>query len=411
MPATDRLTDKQIRAAKPDTKPYKLTDGGGMFLLVQPHGVKLWRFKYRFEGKEKLASFGEYPDTTLTIARDLRKAAREKLAAKIDPMAEKRMEREARAEGARDSFASVADDYRSKRGAKWSANHRRDVDRIIDVELIPALAHKPMRSIKPADVRTLIDGIAERGALTFARDVRLYFRAILKHYNATRDQPIPDPSALVDIPDAPAAKHHAALPASEIGEFLRKLQHSDALAATRIALRLLLLTGLRTTELRFGRWAEIDTQAKLWRVPAERMKARADHLVPLSAQALALLAALRTMTGGGELMFPNAIDPERPISDMTILSTVYRIGYKGKMTGHGARAMLSTWANEHGFNPDAIERQLAHGPRDKVRAAYNAAQYLPERQRLMDAWGAFLDTSERDVRVVPLHPVSVTATA
>lgn len=406
MPAIDRLTDKAIRAARPQEKPYKLADGAGMFLLVQPHGVKLWRLKFRHEGREKLLSFGPYPTVTLSAAREKRRDARALIVDGIDPLQQKRIERDAKADGARDAFSSVAADYLAKRSAKWSANHRRDVERIINVELVPPLGKRSMRAIRVADIRKIIESIAARGAFTFCHDVRLYFRAIVKHYNSSRENPIPDPSALIDIPDAPVVQHHAALPASDAGEFLRELQHSDALPMTRIATRLLLMTALRTTELRFGCWSEIDTKEKLWRVDSSRMKARVTHIVPLAPRTLALLATLRTMTGEGDLLFPNAIDPARPISEMTILSAIYRLGYKGRLTGHGMRSMFSTWANEHGFNPDAIERQLAHGPANKVRAAYNAAQYLDERRRLMEAWASFLDEAEHDVRVVQIHAAS-----
>lgn len=406
MPITDRLTDKQVRAAKPRERAYKLTDGAGMYLLVQPHGVKLWRLKYRVDGREKVASFGQYPDVSLSAARAAREAARRQIHSGLDPVAEKRAAREARRSTGRDTFGSVARSYFTSKSAKWSENHLRDVRRMIDGELVPALGRLPMRDLRRSDIERVIGAIVARGALTYAQDVRGCFRRIVRHFNQTREQPLPDPSALVDIPVAPPVRHHAALPASEVGEFLRRLQHSEAMPMTRIAVRLLLLTAVRTSELRCAEWREIDTSARLWRVPAIRMKARQEHLVPLCEASLELLASLRTLTGSGRLLFPNVLDPERPMTDMTILAAIYRLGYKGRLTGHGMRRTFSTWANEQGFHADAIERQLAHGPRDKVRAAYNSAEHLPERRRLMDAWATFLETAERESRVVPLRSMT-----
>ena len=415
--ATDFLSDRKITDAPAGARAYKLADGRGLFVLVQPEGSKLWRLKFRLEGKERLMSLGAFPDVKVTAARAAREAARTLIAAGIDPVQQRRAERSAKAADNADLFGDVAADYFDKHANPWSANHRRDVRRIIDAELVPAFGRRSMAELAREDhVEKLLQGIEARDALTFARDVRMYFRAIWRHYNQTRRRrrldPLADPSADVAIKKAPTVRHHAALPASEVGGFLRALGNSDALPVTRLAVRFLLLTAVRTTELRLAQWDEIDRKSKLWRLPAERMKMKREHLVPLAPAALTLLEDLHRLTAGSALLFPSPANPELPLSDMGMLAAIYRMGYRGRMTGHGVRSMFSTWCNEQEtddgkplFHPDAIERQLAHGPRS-VRAAYNAAEYLPVRPRMMSAWAEFLAEAERTATIVPLRAAS-----
>lgn len=403
------LTETAIRKAKLQPKPYKMFDGDGrgLYLLVNPNGSKLWRLKFRFEGRERLLSLGSYPDVSLAAARDARDARRADIAKGIDPIAYKRETNAERREEMRAVFAEAAERYFRKKAPTWSETHRRDVRRMLDNELIPALGKMPIAAIKSADIRKMIDTIAERRALTYARDVRLYYRAILHEFNAERadHRRVPDASFYVSLPDRPAEKPHAALQPQEIGPFLRALSRSDATPRVRIAVRFLLLTAVRTNELRSARWADIDEKAKLWRVPRESMKARREHVVPLSAQVLALLRDLRLDSGKHDLLFPSLTDPAQPISENTIIACIYRMGYKGRMTGHGMRSVFSTWAHEQsGFRSDAIERQLAHAPRDKVKAAYLRSEFLADRAKMMQTWADFLDDAERNAdSVVPIH--------
>ena len=392
----DLLSEKTVRAAKPGPKPYKLGDGEGLYLLVQPDGSKYWRLKFSLEGRERLLALGVFDRVGLADARDRRDAARKLIAHGVDPVAAKHEKREAKRERQQFTFEKAAESYYEHNEKAWSESHRRDVRRIVN-ELNASLGDKPMAAIQPEDVERVIGKIEKRGALTYASDVRLYFRAIVKFFNAkNRAHRVVDPSADVIIRKAPPVKHHAALAPSEIGGFLRALRNSNAAPLVRHAVRLLVATAVRTTELRLARWSEIDTKAKLWRIPASRMKARREHLVPLAPQALELLAELRQMTGEGDLMFPHLFEPDQPISEGTIINAIkYGCGYRGRATGHGMRSTFSTWANEQGFHPDAIERQLAHAERDKVRSAYNSAEHLPVRKLLMDAWATFLDESER----------------
>jgi integrase len=408
--AENLLSEKTVRAAKPDTKAYKMGDGKGMYLLVQPSGTKCWRLKYQLDGKEKLLALGVFDDVGLALARDRRDEARKLIARGIDPVVAKRREREAKNERARYTFEKAAEAFVAHNTKAWSESHRRDVGRIVD-EINETLGDKSMAGIEPEDVEKVIDKIEKRGALTYARDVRMYFRAIVRHFNAkNRKHRIADPSADILIATAPRVRHHAALDPGEIGGFLRALRNSNAAPLVRLAVRLLIATGVRTTELRLARWSEIDTKAKLWRIPAERMKAHREHLVPLARPVLELLDELRLITGEGDLLFPHLFEPDQPISDGTIINAIkYGCGYRGRATGHGMRRTFSTWANEQGFHPDAIERQLAHVEGNTVRAAYNAAEHLPERKRLMAAWADFLEETERGAKVVALHERQVKA--
>jgi integrase len=402
--AENLLSEKTVRAAKPCPKPYKMGDGKAMYLLIQPSGAKLWRLKYRIDSKEKVLALGVFPDTGLAEARDKRDAARKLIAKGVDPVAHKRQQRAAKTEREKFTFERAAESYFAFNVKAWRESHRRDVRRIIN-ELDATLGDKPMSAIQPEDVEAVIAKIEKRGALTYARDVRLYFRAVVRFFNAkNRAYRVVDPSVDLMIKRAPPVRHHAALNPNEIGGFLRALRNSNAAPLVRLAVRLLVATGVRTTELRLARWDEIDTKSRVWRIPSSRMKANREHLVPLAQAVLDLLAELRAISGEGELLFPHLFEPGQPISEGTIINAIkYGVGYQGRATGHGMRRTFSTWANENGFRPDAIERQLAHVERNQVRAAYNAAEHLPERKRLMSAWASYLEESERGAKVVPIR--------
>lgn len=245
-----------------------------------------------------------------------------------------------------------------------------------------------------------------RGALHVARDMRLYFRLAWKYYNQRNPRArLADPSAdVVFSMDLPAVRHHAAIAPHDVGEFLRKLKNSNIAPTIRLALRFLLLTGVRSGELRFARWDEVDSKAKLWRISETRLKSRRPHLVPLSKPVLELLAELRTLTGESELFFPSPFDPAEPMSEGTLINAIkYGLGYVGEMTAHGTRTVFSTWWSEQGFHVEAIERQLAHAPRDKVRDAYSRAEYIEERRKMMEAWAKFCTESEAGAKVIPLR--------
>jgi len=419
MAKIDLLTDRKVAALKPRAPPYKVFDGRGLHIWVSPT-AKAWRLRFKLDGKERLMSLGEFPDIDCEEARTRRDAARKLVARNIDPVEQRRNEKAAKTEAGKHTFRRWAESYFAHNANAWSDRHQRDVRRIID-ELSARIGDKAMTKVEPEDIEELFDDIEKRNAhrrerasgLTYARDVRLYFRLVVRHYNAkNRRHRIADPSEGVEIKKAPAVKHHASLKANEIGGFLRALNSSNAAPLIRFAVRLLVATGVRTTELRLAKWNEIDTKAKLWRVPATRMKARREHLVPLAPQVLELLAELRKISGNGKsnwsedetFLFPHLFESGQPISDGTIINAIkYGCGYRGRATGHGMRGTFSTWAHETGFNSDAIERQLGHVERNAVKNAYNTAEHLPERKRLMSAWTDFLEREERGAKVVPLH--------
>lgn len=403
MAQIDLLSDVKIKALRPRQKAYRVADGRAMYMLVTPTGGKSWRLKFRHHGNQRTLALGMYPDVGIAEARAKRDAARALIAKGIDPVAVKRGHSEDGRQRTAYRFAEAAEAYFEHNAKAWSEAHQRDVRRILD-ELKATLADKPMDAIQPEDVEAVLGKVEDRDALAVAKDMRLYFRCVVKFYNVkNRKHRIADPSADVVIKKAPKVRHHPALDPSEVGAFLRRLQLCPAMPLVRIATRLLMLTAVRTTELRKATWREIDTKAKLWRIPAHRMKAGVEHVVPLSPQVLELLATLRTLTGEGDLLFPNLLDPEQPMSPNTIISNIKNMGYAGRATGHGMRSTFSTWCNENGFRADAIERQLAHAPRDAIRAAYLHSEFLTERKRMMGAWADFLDDAEHGGKVVSIR--------
>jgi integrase len=410
--ATNKLTELQCRKARPG----KHFDGEGMFLLVDNKLRRYWRMKYRRpkDGKEDTLAFGVYPIVSLQEARAERKKAKDLIRLGKDPKAEARAVEEVAARAAADEaarkqnvYSLIVEAWYEASYRPWSATHRRDVRRILDKELIPTFGKRPVADIDASELDAMFEKISNRGALTFARDVLMYFRKVWKYTNAQRVKnglnELPDPSRYVALLAPPDEKHHAALAPQEIGAFLRTLEHSDAGAVVRIAVRMLLLTAVRTTELRAAVWGEFDTKEARWRIPAERMKADRGHIVPLSRQALALLTALRSHTGSAPYLFPNGRDDYRPMSENAILAALKRMGYKGRLTGHGMRSMFSTWAHEAGYPSDAIERQLAHAPADKVKAAYLRSEFLELRAKMMQAWADWLDASAATADVIPLR--------
>jgi len=404
------LTDREIRNAKPSSEPYRLPSDGeqGMYVEVLPSGVRAFRLKLCIDGVDKRCSLGTYPDVGLKAARKKRDEVRRLAANGVWYVDQKRERRQANSDAKADAkvnqFGTWAERYLAHNEAGWSPNHRRDIRRMIDVDIKPALGRIPAPTLSTEQVQALIDKIVARGALTHAHDVRLYCSAIFKHGNKKRPVKLENPVAYVDVPKAPKAERHPALELDQLGQFLVDLQFAVAEPITRIGMRLLLLTGLRTTELRCGRWSEVDERAREWRIPSSRTKADVVHIVPLADETMALLAQLRRITGDGPLMLPNVLDPDEPMSDSTLLNLLYRMGLKGKMSGHGVRRLFSTWANREGFNRDAIERQLGHVERNAVRAAYNEHDWMSDRRKMMQAWATWLSEQERAAQnVVPIR--------
>ncbi|MFN7186287.1 MAG: tyrosine-type recombinase/integrase [Alphaproteobacteria bacterium] len=384
------LTQIAIKNAKAAKKPLKLFDGGGLYLLIQPSGGKWWRYKYRFAGKEKLLALGSYPDVSLAQARESHVEARKTLAEGNDPSEVKKEEKRLTIIKHENSFEVAAREWHSKRSRAWTPKYTASIMRRLEADIFPKLGNRPIAEITPPEILSVLRFIEARGAHDLAHRVQQICGQIFTYAIVTgraERNPVNDlRGALTPV----TKKHNAYLKAEDLPEFLAKMNAYDGVQ-TRLAMKFLLLTFVRTGEMRGALWSEIDMAKAEWRIPAERMKMRDPHIVPLSRQALAVLEELKPLTGHWQHVFPNQHKPMGQMSENTILYALYRMGYHGRSTGHGFRATASTILNEHGFKPDVIERQLAHAERNGVRKAYNHAQYLPERRKMMQWWADYLE--------------------
>lgn len=387
---TNTLTDRQCKTAMPADKGKKLFDGGGLFLYITPTGAKTWRLAYRINGKAQTMSFGPYPEVSLAQARIKRDEAKAALREGADPMAPRRQNR------AGLTLEEASNQYWDGR-RDLSASYLSNAKRGIEMHLLETLGKRNIASIEREDLLEALRKMDANGLSVYVRKVRMWVSQVFDWAVENGHAKI-NPAALIDPRKAFSAakvEHFAALDVSEVPAFMERLSLEKDLQSV-LACRLLALTWVRTNELRTMEWEEIDEKQQIWRIPAGKMKRRRDHLVPLSTQAIALLDTLKKRSGGSKYVFPAEHREDRPMSENAVLYLIWRIGYRGKMTGHGWRTVASTWANENGFNRDAIERQLAHAPDDKVRAAYNRAEYLPERKALLQAWADWLDSCEKN---------------
>ena len=362
------LTDTEIRKAKPTDKPLKLSDAKGLYLLVSPAGSKLWRWKYRVDGKEKTMALGSYPDMSLAQARMRHEDERRVLLAGIDPMAQRKADK-----------------------------HVESVMRRLKSDVFPAIGKRPIAEIEAPELVRMAKTIEARGALDIAKralqTTSQVFRYAIAHGLATRN-----PAADIKPGDVLASRkkeNYARLDAKELPELVRKIEGYQGTPTTRLAIKLMALTFVRTSELIGARWAEFDLTAARWDIPAERMKMKTPHVVPLSTQAVEVLRTLQLLTGERELLFPGERDHAKPMSNNTILMALARMGYKHRMTGHGFRGIASTLLHEMGFEHAHIETQLAHQERNAVSASYNHAKYLQQRGIMMQSWGDYLTNCTR----------------
>ena len=394
---TDKLTDPKVRQAKPGDKPYKLFDGGGLFLLVQPGGSKLWRLKYRFGGKEKLFAIGSYDKgVSLKKAREERDKARDQLVDGIDPGVAKKEEKHAEMDQAENTFKAIALNWAETYGSRWTESHRERVVDSLEADVFPALGDIAVKEITPPMVLEVIRAVESRGALDVASRILQRTSAVFRYANQTGRATYNPAADMQGVLKTRKVEHRSAISQAELPDFLKKLDSYSGDPITKLALRLIVLTFVRTGELRGARWEEFDVDQEEWRVPAERMKIRSAHIVFLSPQALAVIEELRPLTGQFDMLFPSQRDQRKPISENTLLYALYRLGYHKRATVHGFRALASTILNETGFRPDVIERQLAHVERNKVRAAYHRSEYLEERQKMMDWWGTYIESMAND---------------
>jgi integrase len=390
------LTDTEIRKTKSAEKPRKLTDGRGLYLLLTPRGGRWWRFKYYFAGKEKLLSLGVYPDVPLKKAREKAEDARRLIAAGTDPSAARQAEKRGAREAAQNDFESVAREWLSNIKPQWAPQHHADTLKRFKAHVFPKIGHRPVREVTAPELLSALRAIEARGTIESAHKVARACGQVFRFALAAgRCERNPAADLRGALKAKPKAKPMAALSAAALPDLLRGIEAYDGEPQTRLALKLLALTFVRTNELRCAKWEEFDPDRAEWTIPAERMKTHAPHHVPLSRQAVGILHELSTLNGAHELVFPGR-RPTQPMSKNTILFALYRLGYHSRMTGHGFRAVASTLLNELGYRPDVIERQLAHAEKNTVRAAYHRSQYLEERRTMMQQWADYLDTLRCD---------------
>ncbi len=382
MPTTNKLTDAKCRGIKPADKAQKIFDGEGLHLFVSPKGAKVWRLAYRSGGKPQTLVIGPYPAVSLQEARQKREEAKAALRAGQDPNAARKAARNA---------MTLDEAHVAYWGGRkdLSSSYLENERRAYEMHVQPTIGGRVMRDLNRADVLETLNALDARGKHDYVRKVRMWLAQLwdwaIEQGHATENPPrsIKPERAF----GKKQVEHFAALELREVPAFMERLALEGDLQSV-LALRLLALTWVRTNELRFMRWDEID--GNTWLIPAGKMKRRREHVVPLSAAAQDLLKVLKPRAGSSEYVFPADHRPDRPISENAILALLYRMGMKGEMTGHGWRSVASTWANEAGYPPDVIERQLAHVPGDKVRSVYNRSLYLDQRRGMLDAWAVWI---------------------
>ncbi|HEM8505050.1 TPA: tyrosine-type recombinase/integrase [Citrobacter koseri] len=386
-----KLTARQISTAKPTEKPYKLSDGGGLYLLVNPNGSRYWRMKYRYAGKEKLLSIGVYPDVTLAEARDKRTEAKRMLAAGDDPSEVKQAAREAKSLAVNNSFELLALEWHEHKKPNWSSGYADDILEYLRKDIFPYIGKKAVTDIKPMTMLSVLKKMEERGVLDKLKKTRQACRQIFTYAIITGRAEFNPVADLAGALKTPKQQHFPHLMPAQIGPFIQAVNAYTGSKATRAATLLLMYTSVRTIELRASEWAEFDLDNDLWQIPKERMKMRRPHLVPLSRQVKSHLLELKEITGWGKYVFPGRNDARKPMSEASINQVIKRIGFAGRVTGHGFRHTMSTVLHEKGFNSAWIEAQLAHADRNTIRGTYNHAQYLDGRREMLQWYADYLD--------------------
>lgn len=381
------LTDITLREAKPKEKAYKLPDAQGLYLWVAPTGLKSWRMKYRFHGKEKILTIGKYPQTSLKKARDARADAKALLSEGIDPSAHKQALKHSDNDQSALLFKDAAKRWHELNTPRWSPRYALKVWQMTDKRLVKELGNKPLKDITSADTLKVLRLMENEGIGETTRKVKNYLAGIFAYAIAEGHiENNPVTGITPALKSVPPATHQRSLPFHMMGDFIQAIDNDDGHPVVKLGLKLLLLTMTRTGEVRFATWDEIDFEKRQWLIPAQRMKMRADHLIPLSDQAIDVLKSLKALTSHTRFIVrsPNTID--KPLSENAFLVLIKRIGFKEYTTAHGLRATASTVLNESGFRPEVIEKQLAHEERNQVRKAYNRADYLEERREMLQWW-------------------------
>lgn len=388
------LTNIQCKQAVAKEKPYKLAGGGGLYLLINPNGSKYWRYKYRVGGKEKTMALGVYPETSLAQASAAHQAARSKLSVGVDPMET----RKAQAQSDALTFQGVAEKWREHWKAGKTEKHNTEVWRRLEIDIFPAIGKRPVSDVTATMVRKAVKAIEARGAVDMAKRQLQKCNQIMR-YAVAHDLAARNPVADIrpsDILQPRKKRNYSRIEARDLPQLLRDIDGYVGGEHTRLAMKLMALTFVRTSELIEADWSEFDLAGRRWNIPGERMKMGSPHIVPLSKQAISVLEQLQAISFDADYVFPGDVYKKRHMSNNTILYALYRMGYKSRMTGHGFRGVASTILHEQGWPHDHIELQLAHQERDETSAAYNHALYLPQRAKMMQAWADHLDAIQVD---------------
>ncbi|HEM7398594.1 tyrosine-type recombinase/integrase [Citrobacter farmeri] len=384
------LNDMQIRRAKPEAKAYTLGDGQGLSLLIEPNGSKSWRFRYRYAGKPKMISLGVYPTITLADARSRRDEARKLVAEGKNPSEVRKEQKIALQTESESAFEKIATEWHQMKSAKWSEGYASDIMEAFQNDIFPYVGIRPVGEIKPLELLNVLRKIEKRGALEKMRKVRQRCSEVFRYAIATgraEFNPAADLSSALEVHQS---NHFPFLKADEIPDFLLALDSYTGSRLVQIATKLLMITGVRTIELRAALWSEFDLDNAIWEIPAERMKMRRPHLVPLSTQAVDLLNELKVMTGNYRYVFPGRNDPNKTMSEASINQVIKRIGYAGRVTGHGFRHSMSTILHEQGYDTVWIEMQLAHVDKNSIRGTYNHAQYIDKRSIMLQWYAEYI---------------------
>ncbi|HDT1612483.1 TPA: tyrosine-type recombinase/integrase [Klebsiella pneumoniae] len=389
-----KLNARQVDAAKSKEKAYKLADGAGLYLEVVPSGSRYWRMKYRFNGKEKRMAFGVYPAVSLAQARALRDEAKKKLAEGIDPSFAKKEEKLVRDVRLHNTFQAVALEWHGTKVSRWSEGYASDIIEAFNKDIFPYIGQQPVNEIKPLVLLNVLRRMESRGATEKAKKVRQRCSEVFRYAIVTGRAEYNPAADLTSAMSGHESKHYPFLTVEELPDFFKALSGYTGSPLIVLAARLLILTGVRTGELRGAFWSEFDLEKAVWEIPAERMKMKRPHLVPLSTQALEIVQQLKVMSGQYPLVFPGRNDPRKTMSEASINQVFKRIGYTGKVTGHGFRHTMSTILHEEGFNTAWIETQLAHVDKNAIRGTYNHALYLEGRKEMMQWYGDYVDSCE-----------------
>lgn len=397
------LTDKAIRNAKPASKAFKLNDGAGLYLEVAPSGSKLWRYRYRLEGKEGLFAIGTYPEVSLADARTARDEAKALVRKGLNPTQERRRQKQANIDESRNTFTVSAEDWFQEKLPTWGTAHAATVRRILDKDILPHIGNDPIRTLTTPMYHAVMKKIQARGAVTRAVLARQVMVSVLDYAVLHRRADDNKAAPLRREIARRVVEHRRHLEEKHVGEFQRVLTDYTGHPTTRIALQLLLLTAVRPGELLGATWDEFDLDAARWDIPKERMKMRRPHTVPLSRQAVAYLRELEEITGDGPYLFPCQGAKTKTQPNQSLGNAIARLGFRDRCSPHGLRGTFSTLMNERGYNADWIEAQLAHVKGDAVRRAYNHAQHLMERRQMMQDYADLLDELRDGAKVIQLR--------